>query len=72
MRDPIHLRIFVRQRDAAREFFGVPVAFDNHQDLVNSNAVDVVAITVKVPHHLELATAALGAGPFRAAGGICA
>ena len=48
--------------DAASELFGVPAAFDNHQDLVNSPAVDVVAVTVKVPHHLELATAALGAG----------
>src|SRR6266567_3896025 len=48
--------------DAARKLFGVPVAFDNHQDLVNSAAVDAVAITVKVPHHLELATAALRAG----------
>jgi predicted dehydrogenase len=48
--------------DAARERFGVPNAFDNHQDLVNSADVDVVAITVKVPYHLELATAALGAG----------
>src|SRR5207247_8097302 len=42
--------------------FGVPLAFDNHQYLVNSSAVDVVAVTVKVPHHLELATAALAAG----------
>src|SRR5439155_1541245 len=41
---------------------GVPVAFDNHQDLVNSATVDVVAVTVKVPYHLELATAALDAG----------
>src|SRR5881398_569539 len=48
--------------DAASRLFGVPVAFDNHQDLVNSADVDVVAITVKVPHHLELATAALEAG----------
>src|SRR5881296_614610 len=48
--------------DAASKRFGVPVSFDNHQDLVNSPAVDVVAITVKVPYHLELATAALGAG----------
>src|SRR5947208_9240040 len=48
--------------DAASKRFGVPVAFDNHQDLVNSGAVDVVAVTVKVPYHLELATAALGAG----------
>src|SRR3989454_913398 len=48
--------------EAARKLFGVPLAFDNHQDLVNSGAVDVVAVTVKVPYHLELATAALGAG----------
>src|SRR6266478_4190544 len=48
--------------DAARKLFGVPVAFDNHQDLVKRSDVDVVAITVKVPHHLELATAALNAG----------
>src|SRR5258706_1916334 len=48
--------------DAAGKLFGVPLAFDNHQDLVNSAEVDVVAVTVKVPHHLELASAALEAG----------
>jgi len=48
--------------EAAGKRFGVALAFDNHQDLVNSAVVDVVAITVKVPHHLELATAALAAG----------
>src|SRR5216117_3576225 len=48
--------------DAAGKLFGVPLAFDNHQDLVNSADVDVVAVTVKVPHHLELASAALEAG----------
>src|SRR5881296_4612626 len=48
--------------NAAAELFGVPAAFDNHQELVNSPAVDVVAVTVKVPHHFELATAALTAG----------
>ena len=47
---------------AAGMLFGVPLAFDNHQDLVNSADVDVVAVTVKVPYHLELATAALEAG----------
>src|SRR5258706_9261788 len=46
---------------AAAKLFGVPNAFDNHQDLVNSPDVDVVVITVKVPYHLELATAALKA-----------
>src|SRR5256886_11472190 len=48
--------------DAAAKLFDVPAAFDNHQDLVNRADVDVVAITVKVPFHLELATAALEAG----------
>jgi len=48
--------------DAASKLFGVPLAFDNHQDLVNKPDVDVVAVTVKVPYHLELATAALHAG----------
>jgi predicted dehydrogenase len=48
--------------DAAGERFGVAAAFDNHRDLVNSPAVDVVAVTVKVPYHLELASAALEAG----------
>jgi predicted dehydrogenase len=47
--------------DAASKLFDVPVSFDNHQDLVNRADVDVVAITVKVPYHLELATAALDA-----------
>src|SRR6059036_785101 len=47
---------------AASKLFGVPTAFDNHQDLVSNPAVDVVAVTVKVPYHLELATAALNAG----------
>src|SRR2546423_10312680 len=48
--------------DAASKQFGVPLAFDNHENLVNSAKVDVVAITVKVPHHFELAAAALTAG----------
>src|SRR5438105_2481528 len=48
--------------DAAGKLFGVSFAFDNHQALVNSPAVDVVAVTVKVRYHLELATAALDAG----------
>src|SRR5438874_7041468 len=48
--------------DAAAKLFGVPTAFDNHQDLVSNPAVDVVAVTVKVPYHLELASAALEAG----------
>src|SRR5438093_411029 len=54
--------IFVVPAEAASKPFGGPAAFDNLQELVNSPAVDVVAITVKVPYHLELATAALEAG----------
>src|SRR5438477_688818 len=48
--------------DAAGKLFGVQETFDNHLELVNSPGVDVVAVTVKVPFHLELATAALEAG----------
>src|SRR5947199_8192724 len=48
--------------DAPSKLCDVPIAFDNHQDLVNSTVVDAVAVTVKVPYHLELATAALSAG----------
>src|SRR5437016_9407028 len=48
--------------DAAGKLFGVAAALDDHRELVNSPIVDVVAVKVKVPHHLELATAALEAG----------
>ncbi len=47
---------------AAAAEFGVPKAYDNHQALVNDPAVDLVVVTVKVPHHFELVTAALNAG----------
>src|SRR6059036_2597628 len=47
---------------AAGKLFGVPLTFDNHHDLVNNAAVNVVAITVKVPYHFELAADALNAG----------
>src|SRR5256712_1277966 len=46
----------------ASKLVGAPLAFDNHKDLVNSAVVNVVAVTVKVPYHLELATAAIDAG----------
>lgn len=42
--------------------FELPHAFENAQALVNSPEIDLVVITVKVPHHHELATAALHAG----------
>ncbi|GLR65460.1 oxidoreductase [Acidocella aquatica] len=48
--------------DAAAARYGIARAFNNHQALVNSPDVDVVAVTVKVPHHKELVLAALNAG----------
>jgi predicted dehydrogenase len=47
---------------AAAAEYGVAKAYDNHHDLVNDPDVDLVAITVKVPNHLELVTAAVAAG----------
>lgn len=48
--------------DEAARRYGVPLAFDNHAALVAHPDVDVVAVTVKVPHHFELVSAALAAG----------
>lgn len=48
--------------DAAASHFGVPNAYDNHDDLVRHPGVDVVVVTVKVPAHLELVRSALEAG----------
>jgi predicted dehydrogenase len=48
--------------EAAARHFGVPLAFHQHTDLVNSPEVDVVVVTVKVPHHRELVLAAIAAG----------
>jgi predicted dehydrogenase len=47
---------------AAGEAFGVEAVFSDHEDLVTQPDVDVVAVTVKVPHHRELVSAALAAG----------
>lgn len=48
--------------DAAARAYGVPLAFDNHADLVSRNEVDLVTVAVKVPYHHELVSAALEAG----------
>jgi predicted dehydrogenase len=48
--------------DAAARFYGIEHAFDNHQALVSHPDVDFVVVAVKVPHHLELVTAAIEAG----------
>src|SRR5438270_3309884 len=47
---------------AAGETFGVSAVFSDHQQLVTQPDIDVVAVTVKVPHHRELVSAALAAG----------
>src|SRR2546421_6178287 len=47
---------------AAGEAFGVSEVFVDHEQLVAQPDIDVVAVTVKVPHHRELVSAALAAG----------
>src|SRR5206468_12197829 len=47
---------------AAGEAFGVDAVFSDHQQLVTQPDIDLVAVTVKVPHHRELVSAALAAG----------
>src|SRR5437763_2061896 len=44
------------------EVFGVSAVFSDLERLVTQPDIDVVAVTVKVPHHRELVTAALAAG----------
>jgi predicted dehydrogenase len=46
----------------AGEAFGVAAVFSNHEELVARADVDIVVVTVKVPHHRELVSAALAAG----------
>jgi predicted dehydrogenase len=45
----------------AAKVFGVSLAFDNHRDLLSRPEVDLAVISVKVPFHMELASAALKA-----------
>src|SRR6184192_4107351 len=47
---------------AASEAFGVRAVFSDHEQLVTQPDIDVVAVTVKVPQHRELVSAALAAG----------
>jgi predicted dehydrogenase len=44
------------------EAFGVSAVFSDHEQMVAQPDIDVVAVTVKVPHHRELVCAALAAG----------
>src|SRR5438477_9041870 len=47
---------------AAGEAFGVSAVFSDHEQLVIQPDIDLVAVTVKVPHHRELVSAAVAAG----------
>src|SRR5436305_2682227 len=47
---------------AAGEAFGISAVFSDHEQLVTEPDIDLVAVTVKVPHHRELVRAALAAG----------
>src|SRR5438128_9342746 len=47
---------------AAGETFGVSAVFSDHEQLVVQPDIDLVVVTVKVPHHRELVSAALAAG----------
>ncbi|MFG2857731.1 Gfo/Idh/MocA family oxidoreductase [Streptomyces mirabilis] len=47
---------------AAGEKYAVPLAFASAEELARSEEVDLVVVTVKVPHHLELIRPALEAG----------
>src|SRR5438094_4142092 len=47
---------------AAGDMFGVSAVFFDHEQLVTRPDIDVVAVTVKVPRHRELVSAALAAG----------
>src|SRR5256885_4832822 len=54
-----------RSAESARavgQAFGVSAVFSDHRELVIQPDIDVVAVTVKVPHHRELVSAALAAG----------
>ncbi|MFI9030261.1 Gfo/Idh/MocA family protein [Streptomyces sp. NPDC053560] len=46
---------------AAGEKYGVPLAFGSAGDLVRSDEVDLVVVSVKVPRHREAVLAAVGA-----------
>src|SRR5256712_7228847 len=47
---------------AAGKVFGISAVFSDPKQLVSQPDIDVVAVTVKVPHHREFVSAALAAG----------
>jgi predicted dehydrogenase len=48
--------------EEAAQKFNVPHFFQRHEDLLNCVDVDLVVVTVKVPYHFELVSAAILAG----------
>ena len=52
----------VESARAAGEVFGVNAVFSDHEQLVTQPDIDMVVVTVKVPHHRKLVSAALAAG----------
>ena len=62
--------IATRNEDSAREAakaFGAGASFSNFRKLVQSDDVDLVVVSVKIPGHLEVVEAALAAGKH----GLC-
>jgi len=49
----------LKSAEAAAAAFGPPRAFESAAALIASPEIDVVIVTVKVPHHREVVTAAL-------------
>src|SRR2546428_2456499 len=47
---------------AAGDVFGVSAVFSDHEQMVSQPDIDMVTVTVKVPHHRQLVAAALAAG----------
>jgi predicted dehydrogenase len=47
---------------AAGDMYGISAVFSDHEQMVTQPDIDLVAVTVKVPHHRELVGAALAAG----------
>jgi predicted dehydrogenase len=48
--------------EAAAAAMGLPRAFDDVAEVVGSAEVDIVAVTVKVPYHKAIVTAAIESG----------
>ena len=48
--------------EASAQRFGAPLAFHDHQEMLRTAEIDVVAVVVRVPHHHRLTMDALAAG----------